>query len=241
MHLGTPDISVVVPVFQEERHITEVLIRLTKTLKSRFSNYQIIVVSDGSTDRTVEEARAFPDDSLEVHSYFPNKGKGHALKYGTEFAKSEIIAFCDGDLDIHPDSLLVLLDLMELEDAQVVVGSKQHPNSKVDYPRFRRIQSSVFRQLTRWMFDLQVTDTQTGLKVFKADPLKRAIVKVDSGGFAFDLELLVRMNMHCKIIEGPVWLTYQFSSTINPLIPFKMLRDVFNISQRVKHEHSRQK
>jgi glycosyltransferase involved in cell wall biosynthesis len=229
-----PEISVVVPTYQEEDNITEVLERLTQTLGSRFDKYQIIIVADGCQDRTAEVARTYPNSFVEVHEYFPNQGKGYAIKYGVEFAQAPVIAFCDGDLDIHPDSLLVFYDLMKLENAKVVVGAKSHPNSIVNYPYFRRIQSWIFRQLINWKFDLQISDTQTGLKIFETKVLLDVIHEVNSEGFSFDLELLVRLNKECKIIEGPVWLSYQFTSTVNPLVPIQMIRDVYRIARALK-------
>ena len=166
-----PEISVVVPAYQEEKNIIEVLERLTQTLKAKFMTYQVIVVADGCLDNTADAARKYRDSFVEVHEYQPNQGKGYAIRFGVQHAKAPLIAFCDGDLDIHPDSLLVFLDLMKLENAQVVVGAKSHPNSRVEYPYFRRIQSRVFRQIINWKFDLQVSDTQTGLKIFEADVL----------------------------------------------------------------------
>ncbi len=229
-------ISVVVAAYQEENSIREVLERLTRTLESRFTEYQIIVVADGCLDRTAEIARVFPNSFVEVYEYAPNRGKGYALKFGTQYARYPVIVYCDGDLDIHPDSILVLYDLLNLENAQVVVGSKSHPNSIVDYPFFRRVQSFVFRQIIRWKFQLQISDTQTGLKVFQSEVLLKTISKVNTDGFSFDLELLARLNKEAKIIEGPVWLSYKFASTISPLVPFLMIRDVFRISRALKNE-----
>ena len=231
------EISVVVPAYQEAEDIEQVLDRICATLSQRFENFEIIVVADGCTDGTETKAAMHSDPRIKVLSYHPNRGKGYALRHGTKEATGTYVAFCDGDLDIHPDSILVLYDLLQLENAEVVVGSKMHPNSTVDYPRFRRIQSRVFRKIVQLLFRLKVTDTQTGLKIFLREALNREIQKVDSEGFAFDLELLIRMSKDNKIIEGPVWLSYQFNSSINIVVPFKMLRDCFDIRTRRSSEN----
>jgi len=230
------EISVVVPAYQEAEGIEQVLDRLCDTLSERFGNFEIIVVADGCTDGTETKAAEHTDPRIKVLSYHPNRGKGYALRHGTKEATGRYVAFCDGDLDIHPDSILVLYDLLQLENAEVVVGSKMHPNSTVDYPRFRRIQSLIFRKIVQLLFRLKVTDTQTGLKIFLREALNREIQKVDAEGFAFDLELLIRMSKDNKIIEGPVWLSYQFNSSINIAVPFKMLRDCFDIRSRRSRE-----
>jgi dolichol-phosphate mannosyltransferase len=230
------EISVVVPAYQEAEDIEKVLDRLCDTLSRKFEKFEIILVADGCTDGTEERAAAYPDPRIKVLSYQPNKGKGYALKHGTKDATGKYIAFCDGDLDIHPDSISVLYDLLKLEDADAAVGSKMHPNSIVQYPKFRRIQSHIFRTIVRLLFDLKVSDTQTGLKVFLGEPLREEIQKVNVEGFAFDLELLIRMSRKSKIIEGPVWLTYQFNSSVNVQVPIKMLRDCFEIRSRRSRE-----
>ena len=230
------EISVVVPAYQEAEDIEQVLDRLCDTLNRKFENFEIIVVADGCTDGTETRAAAHSDPRIKVLSYQPNRGKGYALKHGVKEATGKYVAFCDGDLDIHPDSISVLYDLLKLENAEAVVGSKMHPNSIVDYPKFRRIQSRIFRAIVRILFDLKVTDTQTGLKVFLGAALRDEIQKVDVEGFAFDLELLIRMSKNYKIIEGPVWLSYRFKSSINIQVPFKMLRDCFEIRSRRSRE-----
>jgi glycosyltransferase involved in cell wall biosynthesis len=231
------EISVVVPAYQEADDIEEVLDRLCHTLKQRFENFEIIVVADGCTDGTEIRAASHADPRVKVLSYQQNRGKGYALREGTKEATGKYVAFCDGDLDIHPESILVLYDLLLLGDAEVVVGSKMHPNSIVDYPRFRRVQSLIFRKIVQLLFRLKVTDTQTGLKVFLREALNHEIQKVDTEGFAFDLELLIRMSKKNKIIEGPVWLTYQFSSSVTILMPIKMLYDCIEIRSRRHREH----
>jgi glycosyltransferase involved in cell wall biosynthesis len=230
---SSPQVSVVVPVYQEVDDIEEVLDRLCTTLTTKFDSFEIIVVADGCTDGTELKAAQHQNSCIKVLSYQPNRGKGYALRYGTKQATGQYVVFCDGDLDIHPDSIVVLYDLLLHQSADIVVGSKMHPNSIVEYPRFRRLQSFVFRKIVQKMFDLKISDTQTGLKIFTRDTLNREINKVDIEGFAFDLELLVRLSKNNKIIEGPVWLTYQFKSSINLQVPFQMLRDCFLIRSRI--------
>ena len=230
------EISVVVPAYQEANDIEQVLDRLIDTLGQRLDNFEVIVVADGCTDGTETKAAKHPDSRIKVLSYHPNRGKGYALRHGTKEAAGKYVAFCDGDLDIHPDSILVLYDLLKLEQAEAAVGSKMHTNSIVEYPKFRRLQSRVFRRIVRGMFQLNISDTQTGLKIFLREALNTEIQKVSVEGFAFDLELLIRMSKHYKIIEGPVWLSYQFNSSINVSVPFKMLRDCLEIRSRMSRE-----
>ena len=231
------EISVVVPAYQEADDIEQVLSRIIGTLIKKFDDFEIIVVVDGSTDDTAVVASAHPDPRIKVLSYETNMGKGYALRHGSNEASGKYVVFCDGDLDIHPDSILVLYDLLKLQNADVVVGSKMHSNSIVEYPTFRRIQSHIFRRMVRLLFNLKFSDTQTGIKIFLREALIAEIDKVIQKGFAFDLELLVRMSKNYKIIEGPVWLSYQFNSSIDLRVPFRMIRDCFEIRSRRSKEH----
>jgi glycosyltransferase involved in cell wall biosynthesis len=232
-----PEISVVVPVFQEAETIVTVLQRLVETLERRFQRFEILVVADGCTDGTVQEAQKLERAEVLLFSYQPNRGKGYALKLGTSHARAPLIVFCDGDLDIHPESIIALFEIMELEKADVVTGSKLHINSKVEYPIYRKIQSAVFRSIIGLMFEVPVRDTQTGLKLFRKDSLLQVIDKVESNGFSFDLELLARLAPRNTIVEGPVWLTYDFKSSVGLRVPFVMLRDAVRIYKRLRREN----
>jgi len=144
---------------------------------------------------------------IKCKSNLNNYGKGRALKKGFRYCKGEYIVFLDSDMDLHPVQIKTFFDIMELDKADVVIGSKRHPNSVLDYPFERKVISSAYFFLVKLMFGLPIKDTQTGLKLFKAEVLKNVFHKVLVKKFAFDLELLV--NIHhagYKIAEAPVTL-----------------------------------
>ena len=122
--------------------------------------------------------------------YEDRRGKGYALRHGLAQTTGDIVAFIDSDMELHPDGIGPLVELVEA-GADVAIGSKRHPDSKVHYPLFRRFQSAVFQQLVRVLFNLNLTDTQTGLKVFRGDLVRPLAAAIKTDGFAFDLELLV--------------------------------------------------
>jgi glycosyltransferase involved in cell wall biosynthesis len=232
-------LSVVVPAYQEADAIVEVLTRLCTTLDSLPYPYEVIVVSDGCTDGTEVQAKSVDRPEITVHHYAPNRGKGYAVASGARLAKGDVVGFIDGDLDIHPQGMLTLLDLMSTAGAAVVVASKAHPNSVVDYPRFRRVQSWVFRMIVRTMFDLDIADTQTGLKVFRARVLEVCLPMVEATGFAFDLELLVAAHDEgFKVTEGPVEIDFQFTTTTGGRAVWSMLRDLVRV-QRHRRQRAR--
>jgi len=228
-----PELSVVVPAYKEAHTIHEALARLTAALDDVGRSYEIIVVSDGNEDGTEERAEQFGHDRVKVLHYTPNRGKGFALKHGAGLARGKLVVFIDADLDIHPDGIEPLVQLLLRTPADAVVASKVHPQSNVSYPAFRRMQSGVLRLLIRVLFDLSVSDTQTGLKVFRAPVLRACLPHVTSEGFAFDLELLVLANdRHFKVMEGPLELDFRFSSTTGARAVVDVLRDLVKLHRR---------
>lgn len=206
-------ISVVMPAYNEARHIVSNLRETVDTLAAAQYDFEVIVVDDGSPDKTYLEAAkllsSHPERVRVVH-YAENQGKGNALMCGTWFARGQYIVFLDADMDLHPVQLPTLLGVMEAQEADVVIGSKRHPLSHVNYPRHRRLYSAVYYTLIRAMFGLPVKDTQTGLKVFKREVVDRVFPRILVKRFAFDVEVLANAHrLGYKIVDAPVTLTFQ--------------------------------
>jgi hypothetical protein len=120
-------------------------------------------------------------------------------------------------MELDPANIKGFIELMQTSGCDAVIGSKRHPMSKVAYPKFRRLQSAVYQLLVRLLFNLNVRDTQTGLKLFRRQVLADAVPLLAIKKFAFDLELLVvaRQLGYRKVCEAPIVLDYQFESTVN--------------------------
>ena len=226
-------LSVVVPAYREADTIAEALRGLLSVLDGLDRPYEVIVVSDGNTDGTEEIARQLELSNVRVLHYDQNQGKGYALRHGVEHAKGDLVAFIDADLDIHPEGIGRFVEMLEASGVDAVVASKIHPDSKVTYPFFRRIQSRVFRLLVELFFRLDVSDTQTGLKLFRKELLDTCLPLVTTSGFAFDLELLVLANdADFRIVEGPIQIDFKFNSTTDGAAVIQMLRDMFRLERR---------
>jgi hypothetical protein len=156
-------LSVVLPCHNSGLALGEVLAALDEELRD--VDHEIVVVSDGSTDATVEIARAA---GVRVIENADRSGKGHALRVGLAEATGEYVAFMDSDGDIHPTAIRPFLTLMSLYEPDIVLGSKRHPLSRVEYPMLRRALSWTYHKVTRVLFRVNVRDTQTGMKLLRA-------------------------------------------------------------------------
>lgn len=207
-------ISIIIPVYNEADRIYHNLEEIKDTFDGFGCKYEIIVCNDGSKDSTVAEVNRF----ISQHESLPiklilnkrNYGKGRTLKKGFKYTSGEYIIFCDGDLDLHPSQIPTFFDIMKLNNADIVIGSKRHPNSVLYYPFNRRFMSLVYFSLVKLMFGLPISDTQTGLKLFKKEALKDVFRRILVKKFAFDLELLVNAHhLNYKIVEAPIFLNHQ--------------------------------
>jgi glycosyltransferase involved in cell wall biosynthesis len=232
----TIELSVVVPAYREGKRIYANLTRLLKELELLGVTYEVVVVSDGNTDATVREAMRVESPALRVFHYPMNIGKGFALSFGVDQSAGALVTFIDADMELDPANIRGFIDLMEASDCDAVIGSKRHPLSKVAYPRFRRLQSAIYQLVVRLLFNLNVRDTQTGLKLFRRQVLHEALPLLAIKKFAFDLELLVVAHQlgYRKILEAPISLDYQFESTVSLRSAWRVLWDTAAIFYRLR-------
>lgn len=228
------DLSVVVPAYREGEHIYENLQHLLSELDGLELAYEVIVVSDGNTDATVAEARRVGSSRVRVIEYAVNMGKGYALARGVRACRGELVTFIDADMELDPRQIGAFIQLMREGGYDIVIGSKRHPLSHVQYPAFRRLESLVYQLLVRVLFALDVRDTQTGLKLFRRQVVRDVVPLLAVKRFAFDLELLVVAHQlgYRRVAEAPIDLRFQFDSTVPPWAAFHILWDTAAIFYR---------
>jgi glycosyltransferase involved in cell wall biosynthesis len=232
-------ISVVLPAYNEAEHILQNLLETVRVLAESEYDFEVIVVDDGSPDKTYLHAArllARYPQRVRVVRYEENRGKGNALMAGTWFATGEYVVFLDADMDLHPVQIPTLLGIAEASQADVVVGSKMHPLSNVTYPLKRRLYSWGYHLLVRALFGLPVNDTQTGLKVFRREVLERVFPLMLVKRFAFDIEVLANAHrLQYSIVTAPVTLNFRRSlGRLNWRNVVRMLRDTLAIFYRMK-------
>jgi glycosyltransferase involved in cell wall biosynthesis len=235
-----PLLSVVVPVYNGGAEIVEnvAVIRAAVTERVEEGDFEVLVVSDGSIDGTDEMLLAARSEvGIRVVHYDRNLGKGYAVKLGTLASTGRWVAIVDADLDLHPAGIPVYLETAIQDDLDFAIGSKRHPDSVVHYPRSRRVASWCYQQLNRALFQLDVRDTQVGLKVFRAEIADEVVPLLLVKQFAFDLELLAvaRALGYDRVREMPVRLDYRFTgSAVRSSAVVRALVDTVAIFYRLR-------
>lgn len=230
--------AVIVPAYNKEKEIVAAVLRLIEVLDSMEIDFKVIVVDDASTDETLSRLSEFSHNPrIEIISNAVNMGKGGALKVGFASALQngliQNLGYIDADLDLHPDSIPAMYEMLVGGATDVVIGSKMHPMSQVKYPKSRKLMSRTYSRITRMIIDLAVTDSQTGLKVFSREALSKSMKYVKSSGFSFDLELLtVASQAGYRISEAPVQVDFQFSSSLGVKNSIYAMIELLQIANR---------
>lgn len=235
-----PVISVIIPAFKQEKTIESNLLHIKGILDQLRYLYEMIVVVDGYVDKTLENAKKIRSANIILVGYPANHGKGHALRFGMARAKGSVIAFIDSGTDLNPNGLSMLLNYFEWYDADIVVGSKWHPVSKVNYPFWRKILSLGYGILVKFFFGLNVTDTQLGMKLFRREVLEKVLPRLLVKKYAIDIEILAvadRLGFK-RIFEAPIELDWKdVDSSISRNLPssiWNMFWDTLAVFYRLK-------
>ncbi len=213
--VGGGRLSVVLPVYNLASTIVDNLRETAELFASHGVRTELIPVDDGSKDGTADVLRGLatsdPDAVVVIRPVIlaKNGGKGAALRAGFEASCGDYVMLLDGDLDIHPKQTPWFFDQLLLKNADIVVGSKRHRFSDVQYPWHRRLVSWVYFTLVRFAIGLPITDTQTGMKLFKREILGEALGRMLVKAYAFDLELLAIAHQRgARIAEAPVVIRF---------------------------------
>ena len=167
-------LSVIMPAYNEEKLIYSSIMKTLDIVSSFVKDIEIVAVNDGSKDNTKSEIiRAQKEDKrVRLVTSDKNRGKGNAIIAGVSQANGKYIAFVDADLELNPSQLEGYLNKMLTDNVDVVIGCKFHKDSKLKYPFKRKVISMCYYIMLLLLFHLNVKDTQTGLKVFKAEAIK---------------------------------------------------------------------
>lgn len=223
-------ISVIVPCYNQEQTIVRDLGRIKSVLDQLRYPTELICVVDGKVDETFARASIFASkyENVKTIGYETNKGKGYAVRFGMSQSHGDLIGFIDSGMDLNPNGLAMLLEHFEWYDADIIVGSKRHPVSKVDYPWQRKLLSIGYQLIVLVLFGLKVRDTQVGMKFFKREVLEKVLPRLLVKAFAFDVEILAVANSlkYNRIYEAPVEIKLKFGGA-STVTSQKFIRTVF--------------
>lgn len=212
------DVTIIVPFYNPGPRFGSHLADVVDVLEGSGSTFEVIAVSDGSTEASQQEVAKFAAHGVRLITMASNGGKGSALRAGMVEARGRYVGFIDADGDIPARTITRFMELTRTEDApDIILGSKRHPESDVVYPALRHIYSWCYQVLIGILFHLPVRDTQTGIKFVRRDVLSAVVPRMLEKRFAFDLELLVvaRHLGYRQVVEAPVEIGERFSSTVS--------------------------
>ena len=229
-------VDIIVPSYGEHAVVALCVERIFDSFKNTDFDYTVIVVLDGPDEEALVALTELNNNHIKVIQFQTNHGKGAALRSGIQISEARFIAFIDADLDIHPDAIRAGLDVLLTNNTVVgAYGSKVHPESDVTYPVSRRIMSFVFRLFLRVVLQLNVTDSQTGLKVFRSAELKEVLNESCEDGYLFDLEIMMLLSRrNHDLMPVPITLDYQFNSSIKVSTALKIARQGFALRRKVR-------
>ncbi len=215
-------LSIIVPLFNEEKRIIKSLKLIKKFIDKKKNNIEIIFVSDGSTDRTNELVETFivknkKKNKLKFISYKNNIGKGYAIKRGILKAINQWQLICDADMSVDLTQFEKWYDKNLIKDDKFAYyGSRNHIKSKIKTTFLRDYLGTIFTRILKILFQIEIKDTQCGFKVFNKKYSSLIFRKLSSYRFAFDVELtLILKKNNIKIKELPLKWTHKKNSKLS--------------------------
>jgi dolichyl-phosphate beta-glucosyltransferase len=227
-------LSVVIPAWNEEKRIGASLQAIVSYLSAKPFAAEVIVVDDGSTDRTSEVTRRALEGRVRhrVIRLEANQGKGYAVRSGVLASAGEVILFTDADLSTPIEELDKFLARLD-EGFDVVIGSRALPGCeiRVRQARPREAMGRFFNRLVRLFVMDGCLDTQCGFKIFRRAAAKELFSRLQTQGFAFDVELLVLARKSgYRVAEIPVvWCNFEPSRVRMVRSSWQMLKELIRI------------
>ncbi len=230
-----PHLSVVVPAYNEHARIGAALSRIVAYLgETRPGDYEVLVVDDGSDDGTADLVAAlFPNNArLRVLRYTPNRGKGHAVRYGMLRATGRFLLFCDADLATPIEEVETLFARLD-EAHAIAIGSRDTPGANLTRRQspLREMGGKLFNRCVQALAVPGIRDTQCGFKLFTREAARDVLSRCRVDNFSFDVEILylARQRGH-GIAEVPVRWAHQEGSKVRFLRDgWRMLKTLWRI------------
>ncbi len=224
--------SIVIPAYNEETRLPQSLTAIVDFLGAQDFESEVLVIDDGSTDRTPEIVKEFSTEHPFIQLLQPGRGgKGHAVKAGMLQVKGEYAFLCDADLAMPITELPKFLPPQQ-NGYKIAIGSREGEGAvRYNEPPYRHLMGRVFNWLVKMMAVRGFEDTQCGFKCFHASVVDDLFQNQTIDGFGFDVEVLyVAQKRNYKIIEIPIHWYYQSESKVHPVKDtIRMVQDMLTV------------
>ena len=227
-------LSIIIPAYNEQNRISKTLYKLNSYFEGK--EYEIIIVNDGSNDKTVEIVQNIGLDNVVLVNNPGNKGKGYSVRNGMYHAKGDLLLFSDADLSTPIEELEKFMPLID-QGFDVVIGSRALKESNIEkhQPYYREAMGKVFNVIVQSLVIKGIKDTQCGFKLFTREAVKKIFPKQKLDGFSFDVEILfLAKKFGYKIKEIPVtWINDEETKVSSIKDSSRMFIDILKI--RLNH------
>jgi len=213
-----PLVSIVVPAFNEAARIGDSIKRIDEFVRRSPLPFEVIIVDDGSTDRTAEVVQQCKVRGLRFVRNDHNHGKGYAVRHGILAALGKYALFTDADLSAPIEEASKLLDVAMKEGADIVIGSRAVDRTYIEkhQSRLRELSGMTFNLMVRLILGLRLHDTQCGFKLFDREKSRTIFEQLTTFGFGFDAEVLYLAKQNgLKVRETPVRWSHAEGSKVN--------------------------
>jgi dolichyl-phosphate beta-glucosyltransferase len=230
--LSSPLLSIIIPAHNEESRLPRTLEQVFAFLEQQPYSAEVLVVENGSTDRTLEIARSFAQHHPKLRvMHSDDRGKGLAVRLGMLAAAGEYRFMCDADLSMPIDEVNRFLPPM-LPDPQVAIGSREVKGARrYNEPMHRHLGGRFINLLIRLLMLPKLQDTQCGFKCFSAGAAQDIFQLQTLTGWSFDIELLyIAYRRGYRVVEVPVDWYYRSESKVSAFRDaLRMIADIFRI------------
>ena len=231
---AAPDLSVVVPAYNEERRLPITLENVLPVLEADHRTFEMILVDDGSTDSTLAIMRdwAARHPCLHVVAQQPNLGKGRALAEGVKTSRGALVLVSDTDFST-PITELPKLESAIGAGADIAIGSRAKRGAQVELsqPAYRVLMGKTFNLIVQALILPGIWDTQCGFKLFRGEVARDLFGRLTTDGFSYDVDVLYRARRSKRrIAEVPVRWINSPESKVSPVrSSLEMLRDIIRL------------
>ena len=193
-------LTIIIPVYNEELTIGNIIDRTEKVLRQTGLKFEVIVVNDHSYDKSLDEAKA---RNAKVFSLKQHLGKGYALRVGFAHAKGDIIVTIDSDGSHKPEELPEVLSPILKDRADLAIGSRYMDHKKVESRKLNAFGVKLFNRFIQILTGVSITDSQSGFRAMKRGVLKNQELK--SGEYEIESEMLVKIvKKNFRVTEVPI-------------------------------------